>query len=447
MSDEDTALPGAGDRARYSYPKDLARFVRDRWSEVPEHSAEGNEPPIDAATLEQFFSACYQASLLREEERAVTFRAVLAPPAIFPAGGMPPETLRALQFSPSLPFDANELRRLSVATDTRRTLIGVRRDDNGDLRIWGLVNSGSRWLRAVQGGRRAGTPLPPAPVIHVDAPGSMAAYRGDELVARLERGQLSGWRADPFVSQWLPEEFTQFSRDLMARHESAARAGEQSGDTWAALEPTLPRRIAERMMKRVIAVLRDARHGGTIVFVPVENAEGLCTDDPYIDVKYKFENAQPHRSFPDLVVDILNRLAQIYRRGTRRRESIGWREFEMTTDDQLATLDEALFETAHFIGALASADGAIVITKQHDILGFGGMISGRLPAVRTVARALDVEGHRVAEEGTDNVGARHRSAYRLAAAVPGAVVIVISQDGGVRFVAQKGGRVTYWEQE
>jgi hypothetical protein len=24
---------------------------------------------------------------------------------------------------------------------------------------------------------------------------------------------------------------------------------------------------------------------------------------------------------------------------------------------------------------------------------------------------------------------------------------VISQDGGVRFVCQKGGRVTYWEQE
>ena len=65
-------------------------------------------------------------------------------------------------------------------------------------------------------------------------------------------------------------------------------------------------------MKRVIAVIRDARHGGTIVFVPVKDAEGLCTDEPYIDVKYKFENAQPHRSFPDLVVDILNRLAQIY---------------------------------------------------------------------------------------------------------------------------------------
>lgn len=87
------------------------------------------------------------------------------------------------------------------------------------------------------------------------------------------------------------------------------------------------------------------------------------------------------------------------------------------------------------------------MTKRNDLLGFGGMISGRLPAVRTVARALDLEGDRTADEPTENVGARHRSAHRLAAALPGAVVVVVSQDGGVRFVAQKDGRVTYWEQE
>jgi hypothetical protein len=125
----------------------------------------------------------------------------------------------------------------------------------------------------------------------------------------------------------------------------------------------------------------------------------------------------------------------------------GWREFETTTDDELETFDEALLEMAHVIAGLASADGAVVMSKQHDILGFGGIISGRLPDVRSIARALDLEGDRVAEEEAANVGARHRSAYRLAGALPGAVVIVISQDGGMRFVCRRGRRVTYWEQE
>jgi DisA bacterial checkpoint controller nucleotide-binding len=202
------------------------------------------------------------------------------------------------------------------------------------------------------------------------------------------------------------------------------------------------------MMKRVISVLRDARHGGTVIFVPTENAGEPSREHPYIDLRYPFADDRARLSFPDLVVGILNRLAQLYGAPDRRRPGpVGWREFEATTDDEIETLDEALFETAHLIAGLAAADGAVVMRKDNELLGFGGMISGRLSDVESVGRALDLEGEKVAEEETGNVGARHRSAYRLAGALPGSVAVVISQDGGVRFVCQKGGRVTYWEQE
>jgi len=154
-------------------------------------------------------------------------------------------------------------------------------------------------------------------------------------------------------------------------------------------------------------------------------------------------------SFPDFIVAILNRLAQLYGTAYHEQEpgAVGWEEFEATTDDEIETLDEALFETAHLIAGLAAADGAVVMSKDNELLGFGGMISGRLPDIESVGRALDLEGANVAEEETGDVGARHRSAYRLAGALPGSVAVVISQDGGVRWVCQKGGCVTYWEQE
>jgi hypothetical protein len=428
---------------------DLARFVRDRWRDGPGPTG-GADPLPDAAALEGFFADCYQASMLREEERPVTFRAILAEPALFAPEGRPPEGLQRLGFPRSLPFDPRELRRLSVAADPQRTLIGVRRDGEGGLRIWGLINSGTRWLRDVQGGRRAGAPLPPAPVVHVNAPGSMEAYKGHELVDKLQGGRLSGSRVDLFESEWLPDQFARFLEGLTERHEAARnRARELSGERWAPLEPTLPRRITERMMERVISVLRDARHGGTVIFIPLENAGDLSREDPYIDLRYRFADDRARLSFPDLIVDILNRLAQLYGTADHEQEpgAVGWEEFEATTDDEIATLDEALFETAHLIVGLAAADGAVVMSKHNELLGFGGMISVRLPAVESVARALDLEGEKVVEEGTGNVGARHRSAYRLAGALPGSVAVVISQDGGVRFVCQKGGRVTYWEQE
>src|ERR687890_369795 len=46
-----------------AYPADLARFVRERWDE----DRAGALP--DQGTLETLISACYQAGLLREEER------------------------------------------------------------------------------------------------------------------------------------------------------------------------------------------------------------------------------------------------------------------------------------------------------------------------------------------------------------------------------------------
>jgi hypothetical protein len=449
MLEEEPTHTGPGHTvAGYSYPGDLARLVRDRWRDASGPPG-GVDPLPDAGELEGFYAACYQASMLREEERPVVFRAILAEPALFDPTGRPPEGLQRLAFPLSLPFDERELRRLSVAADPQRTLIGVWRDGEGGLRIWGLINSGTRWLRDVQGGRRAGAPLPPAPVVRVDAAGSMEVYRGHDLVGKLQSGRLSGSRMDPFESEWLPGQFSRLLEDIVERHEDARdRARELSGERWAPLEPILPRRITERMMKRVVSVLRDARHGGTVAFVPPVNAVVPSREHPYIDLRYPFADERAQLCFPDLVVDILNRLAQLY--GTADQQepgAVGWEEFEAATDDEIETLDEALFDVAYLIAGLAATDGAVIMSKQNELLGFGGMISGRLPDVESVGRALDLEGEEVAEEETGNVGARHRSAYRLVGALPGAVAVVVSQDGGVRWLCQRDGRVTYWEQE
>ena len=79
--------------AGYAYPRDLAVFVRDRWSGIPEVPCDVNHLP-DTSTLDEFFSACFHASMLREEERPVTFRAILAPPSLFAPDGMPPDRQR-----------------------------------------------------------------------------------------------------------------------------------------------------------------------------------------------------------------------------------------------------------------------------------------------------------------------------------------------------------------
>jgi len=74
----------------HAYAYDLARVVEQRW---------GNAPSLpEPGLLEQLLSVCYQASLLRDEGRPVTFRIALADPELFPAAGGPPMGLHRLVF-------------------------------------------------------------------------------------------------------------------------------------------------------------------------------------------------------------------------------------------------------------------------------------------------------------------------------------------------------------
>ncbi len=141
----------------HAYPPHLASLVRERWEKV-EHSRNHVLPSLDA--LERLLSICYQASLLREEGRPVTFRLILGDVAHFPAEAGPPSGLHRLVFTHPRALDAHELRRLSPAIKYHRTLIGVQMNGQGDFEIWGILHSGPRWLYAKQGGRGSWTSLP-----------------------------------------------------------------------------------------------------------------------------------------------------------------------------------------------------------------------------------------------------------------------------------------------
>ncbi|MEO6572627.1 MAG: putative sensor domain DACNV-containing protein, partial [Polyangiaceae bacterium] len=130
-------------------------------------------PHVEA--LEELLSIAYQASLLKEEERPVTFRLILGEPLDFPEDAGPPSGLQRLVFTEARRLEEHELRRLSPAAKYHRALIGVRLDPKMGFVIGGILQSGARWLRDVQGGRRSQSPvLPSALVINVNGPGRLA---------------------------------------------------------------------------------------------------------------------------------------------------------------------------------------------------------------------------------------------------------------------------------
>ena len=116
---------------------------------------------------------------------------------------------------------------------------------------------------------------------------------------------------------------------------------------------------------------------------------------------------------------------------------MGWDEYVASNLESVSRLDEAIFGLAHLFADLTAVDGAVVFTGGFELLGFGAEISGGLERVKTVARALDVEGIETEQVNAENFGTRHRSVYRLCSAVHEAMGIVISQDRSVRLVKKK----------
>ncbi|MDI3285881.1 putative sensor domain DACNV-containing protein [Polyangium sp. 15x6] len=421
----------------HSYPPQLARLVHERWDEV---QAVGSSRLPGLEALEELLSICYQASLLREEERPVTFRLILGDAERYPADAGPPWGLHRLMFTRARPLDPHELRRLSPAIKYHRALIGVREDGHGGFEIWGLLHSGPRWLHAAQGGRGSWSSLPPwALVIRASGPGQLAVARGPVTLGELQGGRITGPAMDVFEARWLSEGFEAVHAELTALHEEARPLARTPG---AELDPEVTRLITWQMLKRLITTIRRVHHGGTLIILPpgeVGTAAGL------LRIKYEFCEGEPRRRYRTLILATMDALAGRSKAWAPPSAAVGWDLYESSTDPHLVNLDEAVSELSTLIAGLADVDGAVVLTRRLELLGFGCEIGGELSEVPSVRRALDMEGMRYSIEPTEAVGTRHRSAYRLCQHIHGALVIVVSQDGWVRFVTWKEGGVTYWD--
>jgi len=433
----------------HAYPADLVSFIFDRWQtplfqeRLRSAGFDASFPLPDRAVFGQVISTCYQASLMREEEREVRFRLIIRAPQLFPADEGPPTGLHRLEFARIRPFNEFELHRLAPAADFYRTLIGVSLDGKGGVQIWGMVHSGTRWMQVSFGGRKPVPPLPPVPVIYVTGPGRISVSIGTEMIASLNGGLINCPSLDVFTSPWLSESFASVRSEMWELHE-AARA--KAGKPWATLHPDLGKAIAQQVVRRIISVIRNTRHGGTLVYIPSEMSRGILAENRFMTIKYQFREDEPRQRFRTLILRIMNTIAEIHGDPKNPGKVIGWDEYASCRCEEIALLDEAIFDVAHFIAALSAIDGAVVMTKRQEILGFGGVFSGDVDKVELVTHALDTEGELSEQELSEGVGTRHRAAYRLCHELHEAIAIVISQDGNVRLVTWHNGSVTYWDQ-
>ena len=158
-------------------------------------------------------------------------------------------------------------------------------------------------------------------------------------------------------------------------------------------------------------------------------------------LKYPLDQDEPSHRYRTVLLRILEAIAR-----TTSKPSVGWSDFASSDNPHFAELEQEVFELSRVMANLTAIDGALVLDKRFGLIGFGAEVSAELPTPERVWRALDAEGHERQRESVENVGTRHRAAYRFVNDHPDGLAVVISQDGGVTFVANRNGEIVFWEQ-
>jgi DNA integrity scanning protein DisA with diadenylate cyclase activity len=90
--------------------------------------------------------------------------------------------------------------------------------------------------------------------------------------------------------------------------------------------------------------------------------------------------------------------------------------------------------TAGFALSISAVDGAVVVTKKFEIIGFGAEIISDMSVHGIVRIVKDPMGKSFEEIHTTEFGMRHRSAMRFCSLSRDSLCFVMSQDGLVRAI-------------
>ncbi|MCL1979890.1 MAG: hypothetical protein FWG62_02305 [Proteobacteria bacterium] len=397
----------------------------------------------DQEALERLISTCYQVSMMREEDRPVILRLILAPSSLFPPDQGPPKGFHRLLFAAPRPFHEYELRRLSPAVDFERSLIAVEPHPERGFQIWGVVNSGIRWLQEERGGNKKTNHLPDVFVVHVTGPGMLTLCRGLKIIATLNGGKILDFTANAFHSQWMNKLFAKERNVMLELHEQFRASVLYPV---ARIQDDFIESLQFQILKRVLSVCRISRHGGTFIIFPDDLPPEWSTgDNPYLLVKYRFRQDEAIGRQQNLMIRTI-RLATTALGDIKDPDKIiTWKDYvDLRHESSVYDLEEALYEHAQFVANLAAVDGAVVISPRGP-LGFGAMIIGSLDKLTEVAIANDVEGKMVSLGKVEGYGSRHRSVYHLCNTLHQVMAIVVSQDGNIQLAKWRNGIVTCWD--
>ena len=407
----------------FATPSDLAQQVIERWESFAARA--DAPPPLPAPDdLRCILEAAFFASLEREEGRPLQFVLCCAPDVDVLRDGLG-ERVPVVPLAAPRALTVDAIRSLAPAVSPTNAALLVRfPQPEGHARaceIVGVLHMGENVARARSGRAFYYRPAPYALTVEVLDAGELHVYQGGALIASIEAGRLHDLIAFSAL-EFLPISAILSSGEEALRPRIAVPDHEPARETsdfqWTALLNTI---------LCIVNGVRAHGHGGTVLLA-------MPGADRTLPVRAKFA-VDAEAVLAERFVEFINTrhvLAEARWRQRQSPDAPGERSLTHLQNAAFAS-EEDLVDAAAVVAGLTAVDGALVLTADLRVVGFGAEIvldASKPTVAHEVSGASRLDAALPTVDG-ESFGMRHRSALRFVAFTDHTAAFVVSQDGQV----------------
>ena len=396
-------------------------------------------PTVDE--LEHLLDVCFLGSLKFEEGRQI--RCVLAFSARSNPDPDPPQLIRMdrwvyVGFGSHIPLTPASLAKVAFASAPSTSAFGIH-CRNGKPQIHGMFDQQGPHYDMLLFERTGGYGAPGVFQIHVQGPGHLKVMKDWTVLGELNDGILSPRTQDALREGPVVEFFTEAIDAHVERLVTEAKRHQKQLD---AEQIAIEAQEWIQTLRRLLVRAQAHGHGACFLFLKSQIGRDL-------KLRYRVEYgrlkaavearsiARIQQSVPDSELQrLLDSETELIPALLYLDQSVASAEAE--------DADEATTGAIEFIATLSRIDGAVVLTDDLKVLGFGTEIvvpdtTGRVSIART--------GRPRGKTSVDlsRYGTRHRSAMRYCGIYHDALALVVSEDGPVRAIRHWRRRLWLWD--
>ena len=421
------------------YPSDIYTILLKEWDK-PIYDKEEIPSLPKKEVFKKLLDVIYHASFLTEEQRRVWFRIVyVSKDEIKKTAINRFRNIRVVEFNQSRDFTIGELVKLAPAADPIQVLIGVYHSKSSkELKIWGLIETGTTFWELTRYESSSGSAPPTAFTLSSKKAGQIIFSRGGFIFLRLDQGKIEKPSESIFsegpIANFLKKGKGHFIEEFKKKREN--KNVPVSNDDYNGFHYI---QFIEIILNRI----REKFHGGTLIIIPEKmNPHDTRLKDRIV-IKYpcNFNALNPlierveTEWYHDYVIE-----------NVKKQQKILSEDVTKCIDamKKQQTAQRRLIETANFISSLSAVDGAVVITENLQLLGFGAEIIAISPSLNKVKVITNFKNNTGEYRNIELFGTRHRSAFRFCSSFENAIAAIVSQDGGIKLTKRVGSNVLFW---